>query len=669
MPDPHNVLRISRFLHTFRPILPLRMISTSKKIFFSLLPAVVFLTVLALTELGLRWFDQSLDVPLANPVTYDGIEWLQINRGYLEKYFPANVVLLPEFKPSLMRRHKTPATFRVLCLGGSSMFGTPYQMSATIPSILRKQLRHMMPEKEVEVINLGASAINTNVIADLSGDLLAFQPDLVLLYAGHNEFYGPDGVGASFLEKHLAFLTPLKYKLRDLRIVRFLQRGLARVLERKTPDEQRNMMKLVSEGTQIETGSTEAERIFSLFERNLRTILRTFQDAHVPIIVSGVTSNLLFPPFSYPHPSELQGIDEELRLGRYSVDPDDVRVRLNSDSINAGLSYYLGRSYYRLGNSNSAVYLLRQARDFDLLKFRAPERVNTIITQLCKELDVSSISADSAFSSQSPLGVPGDNLFWEHLHPNARGYYLLSDLFLKKMTELRLIPASDPRGLFSRRLPLDRDSLGICWLDLAYADLSIQHLTSQWPFENYTVQPVVIDSADEVLKMLATQVYTRTLSWDEGCYRTALHFRGLGRVREAITTYQAMIDDYPYNSYAYYLLANLYKERGDLDAATRHYARSIEIKADYPYSHLELGLLEINKGHFDEAIGNLTTAAKLTEGKNMPGVQASVYYGLSAASANKGDIRKALEYVDQSLKLVPSYLPAQQLKKGLESYR
>ena len=210
------------------------MISTSKKILFSLVPAFIVLVLLALTEIGLRLFSDSLAVPLATPVTYDGIEWLQINRGYLEKYFPANVVLLPEFKPTLMRRHKDAGIFRVLCLGESSMFGTPYQMTATIPSIVRKQLRHIIPGREIEVINLGASAINTNVIADVSSQLVAFQPDLVLLYAGHNEFYGPDGVGASFVEKHLPFLTPLKYKLRDLRLVRLFQRGLAHVLQRKT---------------------------------------------------------------------------------------------------------------------------------------------------------------------------------------------------------------------------------------------------------------------------------------------------------------------------------------------------------------------------------------------------------------------------------------------------
>lgn len=98
------------------------------------------------------------------------------------------------------------------------MFGTPHQMTANIPGIVRKQLRHLYPQKEIEVINLGGAAINSNVNLDLAKEVVKYQPDLILLYLGHNEFYGPDGVGASWLEKRFGFITKLKYTMRDLRI-------------------------------------------------------------------------------------------------------------------------------------------------------------------------------------------------------------------------------------------------------------------------------------------------------------------------------------------------------------------------------------------------------------------------------------------------------------------
>jgi hypothetical protein len=184
---------------------------------------------------------------------------LQVNRSYLERYFPASAPMVPELKPALMRARKTKEVFRVFCIGESSMFGTPYELSATIPALVRKQLRHLYPGSEIEVLNFGASAINSNVIEDLAPALADLNPDAVLLYFGHNEFYGPDGVGAPWIEKKFPFLTRLKYRARDIRIVRLAQRMLGSLM-RGSPDEERNLMKQVSRGATVERGSPEERR-------------------------------------------------------------------------------------------------------------------------------------------------------------------------------------------------------------------------------------------------------------------------------------------------------------------------------------------------------------------------------------------------------------------------
>ena len=62
---------------------------------------------------------------------------------------------------------KNQNSLRVLCLGESSMFGVPFQYAATIPALVRKQLRHLYPDLDIEVVDLGASAINSNVIREM----------------------------------------------------------------------------------------------------------------------------------------------------------------------------------------------------------------------------------------------------------------------------------------------------------------------------------------------------------------------------------------------------------------------------------------------------------------------------------------------------------------------
>ncbi|HMD13167.1 MAG TPA: hypothetical protein VKI62_00935, partial [Bacteroidota bacterium] len=175
------------------------MLSHGKKFLFSIIPVLILLFLLTGLEYSLRHFYPSNESRLTINSNYDGIDWYQVNRGFLEKYFPASAPLIPEFKPMLFKCHKDTNTVRIICLGESSMFGTPYEMTATIPGIVRKQLRHIFPSKEFEVVNLGASAINSNVIRDIASRLPEYLPDLILIYMGHNEFYGPDGIGASWL--------------------------------------------------------------------------------------------------------------------------------------------------------------------------------------------------------------------------------------------------------------------------------------------------------------------------------------------------------------------------------------------------------------------------------------------------------------------------------------
>jgi tetratricopeptide (TPR) repeat protein len=646
------------------------MLSPKRKIAFFLVPYLLVLVVLVLIEVGLRIFDNSLAPSLYSDVKADGIEWYQINRGYLRKYFPSDVAMLPELKPGLMRKQKAPGAVRIFCLGESSMFGTPYQMSATMPAIVRKQLRHLFPDREFEVINLGASAINSNVLLDLSRQIVDLHPDAILLYAGHNEFYGPDGVGASFLERWWPGLTQVKYRLRELRLVLAGQKLLRALLPPRPAVTGRNMMREVSQGAYVALGSADAERVFQNFRSNLTDIASIFKKQGIPIIVSDVTSNLTFPPFAAGDSTAT----EELRETFSSAGPEATYTRAEQlrqqDSTNAMANFCLGMWHLERGRTGVARRYLILARDNDLLKFRAPSATNEIIRRTCTEIGLPMISADSALASAAPDGIPGRQYFWEHLHLTARSYALIASRFVDELLALHMLSAGPPGPLESRKLPFQPDSLDICWLDQAYADLSMKTLTSRWPFRSYPVEPVVMQSADAVLQSIATAVYTQRMPWDEGCYKSAEHLRQVHDYQSAVTSYKAMIDDYPFDFSRHYLLGNVLKEMGKTMEAVEEYATSIALNSAYPYARLELGLLQINQGKFDQAITQLSTALDLAEKQHSPPATAGmIYYGLSAARANKGQYPDAIRLVDQALRILPSYEPALRLRSQLQRYQ
>jgi lysophospholipase L1-like esterase len=56
-------------------------------------------------------------------------------------------------------------------------------------------LRDVLPSDTVEVVNLGIAATNSYAILDFSREIIDQHPDAVMIYAGHNEYYGALGVG------------------------------------------------------------------------------------------------------------------------------------------------------------------------------------------------------------------------------------------------------------------------------------------------------------------------------------------------------------------------------------------------------------------------------------------------------------------------------------------
>ncbi len=628
---------------------------------FSLVPVTGLLLLLAGAEVVLRLVRPEEEVPLTLEQRYDGVNWLVANRSYLKKYFPADSPSIPEFKSTLFRKEKLPETFRVLCLGGSTMFGTPYDMNANIGGIVRKQLRRLLHGREVEVINWAASAINSNQIRDFAPRLLAFKPDLVLVYMGHNEFYGPGGVGASWLEKNFPRLARW---IGGLQLIRLIASWVpARAPAGK--GEAVNLMRQVSRGGLVSLESADADRIVRLFRENLRAIIGTFQEAKVPVILSDVSSNLMFPPFVS---DSLQGGESASRFAaiREAVlqrQPGRAiqawRELTGQDTLSAAMNYWAGRAALLEGDTTLARHLLTVARDQDLLKFRAPSPINAGIREVAAEMNVPLVPADSILASASDGGIPGDSLFWEHLHPTLRGYYLLAGGFLRAMVERGVLPEPVARA---REIPLDPDSLSVAWLELAYADVSIGHLTGHWPFEDYVRRPEVLAGADPAMMRIVMDTYNRVIPWNEGCYRSATYFWSRRDFRNAETTYEALIEDYPYGFYANYLLGALFITTGETERAIPYFARSIASNPEYPQARIDLGLCEVNRGEFDSAIEQFQTALRFLSGPDQRELRSSAYYGLGAAYANKREFSRAVKMLDRALEEMPGNASAARLR-------
>lgn len=161
--------------------------------------AVAFaLVVLLVPELGLRLCGFGAREPFYR-VRLDalGRTWGAANRAVGENWFRG-----AEWEPEIKhpRAERFPAepiprsprpsdAVRIFVLGESSAYGTPWADDAAWPALLRGLLATSRGAP-VEVYNVGVRASTLDIQPAIVRELRAYQPDLFVLYAGHNEYYG-----------------------------------------------------------------------------------------------------------------------------------------------------------------------------------------------------------------------------------------------------------------------------------------------------------------------------------------------------------------------------------------------------------------------------------------------------------------------------------------------
>jgi len=394
------------------------------------------------------WVDVSEDVQILNPdVSY--------------RYF-FSTKNIPFSVESFIEKEKKENSFRVFVLGASSGAGYPYHSSASMSKFIRKKLEILYPELTIEVPNISMAAINSYTIRDLIPEIIKKDPDLILIYLGHNEYYGALGVGSfeSFGSSRFLINTTLWLnKFRTIQLLRnivYIASGFFSSSEGVTSG---TLMARMAQEKFINYNSEIFKAGISQFEGNLWDILSSFKEEGIPVIAGTLVSNLKDQkPFV------------SINDGLYPP-ADEMYLKAKVEMKN--------------GNKNTAESLFVYAKELDALRFRAPNEINETIVTLCYEFGYPVVKVDSLFNSMSPDNIVGDNLLTDHLHPNVRGYQLMGNLYFHAMKKYDFLPKGIDSAMDEKRA----DSLIVAYynftaLDSTIADFRIKILKNDWPYTN-----------------------------------------------------------------------------------------------------------------------------------------------------------------------------------------
>lgn len=365
-------------------------------------------------------------------------------------------------------REKAPNSYRIFTLGGSTTYGRPYQDATSFSGYLREMLPLVDSGKDWEVINAGGISYASYRVAHLMEELVQYQPDLFIIYTGHNEFLEERTYGQ--LKKIPSVVRSLISTLAKTRSWTALRSGLQKVgLASQATDAQRT--RLSGEVNAILENSAGLDRytrddqlsdqVLEHFRLSLKRMVALARSAGAKIIfVTPAASLKDCSPFKSEYTdtlgqAERQRVANMLKQAKQQIESRNWTEALNLlsaavalDPRYAELQYWYGQALFALGRYGEAEGALRAARDEDVCPLRALTPMPGIVAEVAREegaglVDYVGLIAER-MREQYGHPIPGDEFFLDHVHPTITGHKLLSVALMDKMiAEQILQPSSD----------------------------------------------------------------------------------------------------------------------------------------------------------------------------------------------------------------------------------
>ncbi len=302
------------------------------------------------------------------------------------------------FKKQSFERVKPPRTLRVFALGGSSVNYLDYEFP-----LLAERLQKESGWERVEIINCGGLSYGSHRLVLIAREILHYEPDMVMIYSGHNEFEEMQQMGLARVP-----FAPAQRMLARSALYRFLRDWSARrqIAGLEAAARQRALANSIPDSSKSWAHVFTPEEIAGRmrdYRENLTAIITLCRERNVPVVIGTVPSNLVKP--------SLPGREGE----RYE---QEVRPLFERGDFAAAAA--LGREILRNASPR------HQSSDVE----------NGILRELSRELSVPLADVEAAVIAAEPHGVPGETLFNDHCHLNPEGNKLLIREYEARLLEL-----------------------------------------------------------------------------------------------------------------------------------------------------------------------------------------------------------------------------------------
>ncbi|GAB4177185.1 MAG: hypothetical protein Kow00108_12720 [Calditrichia bacterium] len=614
-----------------------------------------FLNLIHFDEQGPLW------IPMENPEGY-----FQVNSFYGKKYFSVQS-FIPVIPAEIIAKEKDSSIVRIVALGGSSTAGFPYFENGAFPRILKRMLELSHPEKTFEVINLGMTATNSYTMVDLIPEIKIIEPDAVIIYSGHNEFYGAYGSASTEMKGQLRKFVLWHFSLLKFRTYRALRMLILRTAsffkaEAAKNSNQTLMHRMVGEDS-ISYSDPIVSRTHQNYRKNLEDIIHSLKSDSIPVFIGSLVSNLKDQP-PFVSVSSRKGYNRFIRNKFSEIEKMDslnqqeaiLYSLWNMDSTFAETAYRLGQLEFQREHFNQAGQYYSKARDLDGLRFRAASDMNRIIRSLGSQTLVHYVPVEEELSSIAEHHIIGNDLLLEHVHPNITGAISIARVFYERI-ESHFFGKNPQRFADSTLLA----EIGYNDFDRILEKINMHYLLQDWPFKKREGK-IVHFIPQNMVETIVFDAYTGKVSWTDARRKLAQYYEEDEQTDKAILEYKALRLALPYNIFPSLHLARLLLKQGRVNEAYSVLIRCNQFPMDkssrYQFAkYISVAAIELKKYK--------TAKWALEQSVTLNPKDPRLWYNLGGTNLSLGDTVSARNALEQCLKLDPKHKGAQFYLKSL----
>jgi tetratricopeptide (TPR) repeat protein len=566
---------------------------SKKKIrIFRIIAILLPLLVLLVLEISLRIFQYGDNLDLFIEAK-DRPEFLVLNPAASRRYF-INSAFAPTGNSELFRKVKEKSTLRFFVLGESTTIGYPYFHNGAFHRWLLYRLMREFPDRQFEIINLSLTAVNSYTVLGFARELVKYHPDAVLIYSGHNEYYGTLGVASTsrFGSSHAVIKTMIL--LRRLRIVQLITNlfgGKGLPAEGSNEHHGQTLMQSMVAEQRIPFGSPLYKKGIEQFISNTDETLSLFQKNEIPVFISNLVSNesgikpfVSIAPDSLRYPGFYKNYGAGIEAMKNGDQPQSIKYLERANQIFSGhalCNYYLGKLALEEGNFEKAKDHFILAKDLDALRFRAPSEINSAIAQLVTKYKVAHlVDTRKAYDSISLHHIIGNELMLEHVHPNLSGYAIMSNCFYEAMKAAGVIPANGEVQVNFEQL---KSMMPITAMDSMMGVYRVAKLRQNWPFNE-----VLSNDDSSVVRSeearLAWSVINENRRWPDAMDKLYNFYFSKNDLARSATVMESLILEHPTESFFYDKTANLLGKLGNYEEAAFYFKRAFILSPGFEYA-------------------------------------------------------------------------------------